>query len=225
MIEDFRDDFHMRFAIRAGLCPPNANKTTHRQARDDVKPVSHGVGYGMSKYGAAAATGKSLLWASETLAAYRHAYPIREQWVQDVMTQAMFDQRIVSPFGFPMGVSAGTKRRTLMNYTQQAAGADCLRIAAIAAHEAGIRLLAPAHDSLWIAAPLREFDDAIATMKELMLRAGEAVAGILIPVDVSAEVRWPHCLGDTRKPDAKGQAMWREIESLVNGGLRREKRA
>jgi DNA polymerase I len=225
MIEDFRDDFHMRFAVRSGLAPPGASKDTHRQVRDDVKPVSHGVGYGMSKFGAAAATGKSILWASETLAAYRHAYRIREQWAHDVMTQAVFDQRIVSPFGFPMAVHAGTRRRTLLNYAQQSAGADCLRIASIAAHEAGIRLLAPAHDSLWIAAPLCEFDDAIALMKGLMVRAGEAVAGIPIPVDVSAEVRWPHRLGDVRKPNAKGQAMWLEIEGLVNGGLRREKRA
>jgi DNA polymerase-1 len=225
MIEDFRGDFHMRFAIRAGLAPPGASKATHRQVRDDVKPVSHGVGYGMSKYGAAAATGKSLLWASETLTSVRHAYPICEQWRQNIMTQAMFDQRIVSPFGFPMAVHAGTKRRTLMNYAQQSAGGDCLRVASVAAHEAGIRLLAPAHDSLWIAAPLAELDDAITTMRGIMLRAGEAVAGIPIPVDVSVVVRWPQCLGDVRKIDAKGQAMWREIKDLVNGGLRREKMA
>ena len=77
----------------------------------------------------------------------------------------------------------------------------------------------------WIAAPLTELDDAIATMTQLMQRAGEAVAGIPIPVEVAAVVRWPQRLGDVRKPNAKGQAMWREIEALVNGGLQQEKRA
>jgi DNA polymerase I len=225
MLEDFHGDFHIRFAARAGLVPLEASKHSHRRQREDIKPVSHGVGYGMTKYGAAAATGKSLLWAADILAAHQHAYPIFHQWKQNVMTQAMFDQRIVSPFGFPMAVHAETNPRTLMNYMQQSAGGDCLRIAAIAGHEAGIHLCAPAHDSFWIAAPLDEFDDAVATMKTLMLRAGEAIAGVAIPVDVSAEVRWPQRLGDVREIDAKGQAMWREIESLVDGGLLQERKA
>jgi hypothetical protein len=93
-----------------------------------------------------------------------------------------------------------------------------MRVAAIAAYEAGIRIAAPAHDAFWIMAPLSELGDTIATMKEIMLAAGRAVAGIDIPVDVSAEVRWPQCLGDVRKPKAKGQAMWVEIQSLLESG-------
>jgi DNA polymerase-1 len=225
MIEDFRSgDPHIRFAIRVGLAPAGASKDTHGPAREQVKPVVHGVAYGMSKHGAAATTGKSLLWAADALGAHRHAYPIFYQWQQDVMTQALFDQRIVSPFGWPMAVHAGTKRRTLLNYMQQSSGADCLRIAAIAAHEAGIHLLAPSHDSVWIAAPLDDLDDAVATTIRLMERAGEAVAGIRIPVGKPTIVRWPQRLGDVRKPDAKGQALWLEIEGLVTGGLREERR-
>jgi hypothetical protein len=102
-----------------------------------------------------------------------------------------------------------------LNYQHQAGGADCMRLAAIAAHEAGIHLLAPVHDSFWIAAPLAELDDAIATMAEIMVRAGRAVAGIDIRVKKSADVRWPQCLGDERNPDAKGQAMWSEIKGLL----------
>jgi hypothetical protein len=67
-------------------------------------------------------------------------------------------------------------------------------------------------------ATLPELDDTIAAMKEIMVTAGRAVAGIDIPVDVSATVRWPHCLGDVRKPNAKGQVMWVEIQSLLNSG-------
>jgi hypothetical protein len=57
-----------------------------------------------------------------------------------------------------------------------------------------------------------------------MVRASNAVTGGLdIPVEVSAVVRWPQCLGDARKPDAKGQAMWLEVRNLVRGGeLRRQ---
>ena len=57
-------------------------------------------------------------------------------------------------------------------------------------------------------------------MTRFMVRASNVITGgIDIPVEVSAIVRFPQCLGDVRKPDAKGQAMWLEIQSLVRGGL------
>jgi DNA polymerase I-like protein with 3'-5' exonuclease and polymerase domains len=185
-----------------------------------VKPVSLGVNYGMTKYGAAAQTGKSLLWAAEVLASHRHAYRIFAQWQADTTTQAQFDERITSPLGWPMAVHADTRLRTILNFPAQSGGSDCMRLAAIAGHEAGIRIVAPAHDAFWIAAPLAELDDAIATMSRLMVRASNVVTGgIDIPVEVSARVHWPQCLGDARKPAAKGQAMWNEVKNLVYGKL------
>lgn len=227
LIADFQSgDPHMRFAIRAGLAPEWATGDSHRPVRDAVKPISLGVNYGMSKYGAAAASGKSLLWAADVLASHRHSYPVFTQWQHDVATQALFDGRISSPLGWPMAVHAGTKKRTLLNYPEQAGGADCMRLAAVAAHEAGIHVIAPAHDAFWIAAPLDELDGAIASMATIMVRAGHAITGGLdIPVKTAAMVRWPHCLGDVRKPNAKGQAMWAEIRGLINGGLQHAREA
>jgi DNA polymerase I len=219
LIADFQTgDPHMRFAVRAGLAPIWATRRSHGSVRDAVKPISLGVNYGMSKYGAAAQTGKSLLWAAEVLASHRYAYPVFTQWQHDSVAQAQFDERIVSVLGWPMAVHAGTSRRTLLNFPEQAGGADCMRLAAIAAYEAGIRICAPVHDAFWVTAPLPELDDAIATMTQIMLRAGRAVAGIEIPVEVSAVVRYPQCLGDVRKSDAKGQAMWVEIRELIHSG-------
>lgn len=222
LIEDYRaGDPHLNFAIRAGLAPAGATKKSHGALRDSVKPVSLGMPYGMGKYGVSAQTGKSLLWATEVLAAYRHTYPTFIQWQHDTVARALFDCRIVSPLGFPMAVHAGTPKRTLMNYMHQAGGADMMRLAAIAAHEAGIQIIAPVHDAFWIEAPLAELDDAIATMSRIMIRAGAAVAdGLEIRIEVSADVRWPYCLGDVRKEDAKGQALWNEIKCLVYEDLR-----
>jgi DNA polymerase-1 len=121
-------------------------------------------------------------------------------------------------FGWLMAVHAGTKQSTLLNYPAQANGAECTRLAAVAAHEAGIRIAAPAHDAFWIMAPLSELDGTIVAMTKIMLRAGRVVAGINIPVEVAAEVRWPQCLGDVRKAKAKGHAMWTEIQALLDGG-------
>ena len=218
LIADLGDP-HMRFAVRAGLAPEGATKLTHGLVRDAVKPISLGINYGMTKYGAAAATGKSLLWAAETLARHRHVYPVFQQWQHNTVAQALFDQRIVSPLGWPMAVHADTSKRTLLNYPEQAGGADCMRLAGIAAYEAGIQIVAVAHDAFWITAPLAELDDAIATMSGLMVRASNVVTGGLdIPVEVNAVVRSPQCLGDVHKPGAKGQMMWDEIKGLVCGG-------
>jgi hypothetical protein len=220
LIADYRSgDLHMRFAIRAGLAPEWATKRSHGPLRDAVKPISIGVNYGISKYGVAAQTGKSLQWSADVLARHHHTYPVRVQWQQDVVAQAMFDERIVSPLGWPMAVHPGTSRRTLLNYPMQAGGADMMRLAAIAAHEAGIRICAPVHDAFWITAPLAELDDAIATMTAIMAKAGRVVAGIDIPIEIAAVVRWPQCLGDVRKPDAKGQAMWTEVRELIRSGV------
>jgi DNA polymerase-1 len=220
LIEDYRSgDPHMRFAIRAGLAPEGATKKTHEHIREMIKPVSHGANYGITKYGVAAKTGKSLTWASEMLARHRYVYRTFSQWQQNVVTQAQFDECIVSPLGWPMAVTAETKTRTLLNFPMQSGGGDCMRLAAIAAYEAGIQICAVAHDAFWVMAPVGELDDAITTMSQLMVRAGNVITGGLdIPVEVSARVHWPHCLGDVRSADKKGQAMWIEIRDLVRGG-------
>ena len=84
----------------------------------------------------------SLFHAETQLAAHRHAYPVFTQSQQNTVAQALFDERIVSVFGWPMVVHAETKRRTLLNYPAQSNGRECMRLAAIAAFEAGIRIAA-----------------------------------------------------------------------------------
>jgi hypothetical protein len=63
MIEYYRRDPHIGFAIRCGLAPAGATKATHKAVRDLVKPVVLGIPYNMTKWGVARKTGRSLLWA------------------------------------------------------------------------------------------------------------------------------------------------------------------
>ena len=165
LIADYASgDHHMMFAIRTGLAPPDATAETHRTVRDNVKPISIGINSGMSKYGAAAQSKKSLVWAASAIAAHRHAYPVFTQWQHDMSTQARFDERISTVFGWSMAVHAETRRGTLLNFPMQANGAEMMRLAAIAAYEAGIMLAAPAHDAFWIMALLTELD-TVETMR------------------------------------------------------------
>jgi DNA polymerase-1 len=208
-------DAHMRFAIRAGLAPEHATKATHGEIRSAVKPISLGTNYGLSKHGVAASTGKPLVWAQMMLERHRAAYPVFVQWQRNLVASARFDQIIHSPLGWPMRVTAETGTRTLLNYPAQAGGSDCLRVACIAAHEAGIELIAPLHDALWFTCPIDEVEATITLASDLMMRAAEAVCGIRIPVEVGALVRWPQTLGNTWDPGAKGHAMWAEVRLLV----------
>jgi DNA polymerase-1 len=140
------------------------------------------------------------------------------EWQLNTVAQALFDRRIVSPLGFPMAVHGDTPKRTLVNYMHQASGGDMMRLAAIAAREAGVRVCCPIHDAFAIMAPLTELDDVVETMTRIMVRASVVVTGGLeIPAEKSFEVRWPNCLGDVRKEKAKGQALWTEIRNLVHG--------
>jgi hypothetical protein len=223
MIADFLSgDPHLGLAVRTGLAPEGATKNSHRLIRDAVKPVSLGIPYGITKYGVTRQTGKSLRWSREVLAAVHHKYRVYFEWQTGVVTQAIFDRRIVSPLGFPMAVDQDTSLRALKNYLHQAGGADMLRLSAVAGRAADVITIAPVHDSLWIMAPIRELDDAIATMSRLMVRSSAVVTGGLeIPVEVSAKVCWPNCLGDVRREDDKGQALWLEIKGLVRDIMRR----
>jgi len=222
MIADYQNgDVHWQFGLRAGLAAPDT--AVDSRIRDLCKVVVHGSNYGMTPYGIAVKTRKSLDWAREIHTHHRHAYPVFHQWLGDVVAQARFDEVITSPFGWRQIVTANTRSRSLMNFMAQAGGSDVMRLATIAATECGITIAAPVHDAFWILAPLDELETTITRMTEIMTEAGRLVAGIPIRVKVEAVVRWPQCLGDTRAADAKGQAMWCEVRELVrNGGLRRQ---
>ena len=92
-----------------------------------------------------------------------------------------------------------------------------MRIAAIAAIEAGIQVCAPVHDAFVIEAPIDRLDQDVALMQEMMSAAGRAVTGG-INIRTEAEiVRWPN-----RYMDERGKAMWDRVVALLD---RRERTA
>jgi hypothetical protein len=95
----------------------------------------------------------------------------------------------------------------------QANGSEMMRIAAIAATEAGIEVCARIHDAFLIAASLDRLDEDVAKMREFMSRAGEAVTGGL-KIRTDAEVvKWPN-----RYVDERGKLMWDRVVGLLEKG-------
>ena len=92
-----------------------------------------------------------------------------------------------------------------------------MQLSVIAAHRANLKLCAPLHDSLWAMFPTDEYRDQLATLQRIMARACQSVCGIPGGTKAETIVPWPACLGDVRKPDDKGFAMWAEVMGLIQG--------
>jgi hypothetical protein len=79
----------------------------------------------------------------------------------------------------------------------------------IAAVEAGVPVCALIHDAALIEAPAADITDAVAAMRDCMVRAGQAVIGASLRVDVQI-VRQ-----GARFYDQKGEAMYRKVVALL----------
>ena len=86
----------------------------------------------------------------------------------------------------------------------QAAGADCLRLAACEVTEAGHVVCAPVHDALLIEGDAATIEDEAEAVAALMQRAATKVSGGL-PIGADTKiVRFPD-----RYMDRRGEAMFR----------------
>ncbi len=229
MIADYEfGDSHMGFAIAAGLAPAAATKGTHphlEPVRDRCKVVNLGVLYGMEARGASARLGIALVEADELLRMHRRIYPRFWNWCERTVDTAMNSDHMVATFGWMMRVRAKVEKArpgrksdgvptvrptTLMNWQAQSNGSEMLRLACIAAVEAGIGLVCPVHDAVVIQAPLDRLDHDVARMQSLMTEAGRIVTGGLPVRTEAAVVRWPD-----RYMDKRGKEMWQRVIRLL----------
>jgi DNA polymerase I-like protein with 3'-5' exonuclease and polymerase domains len=203
-------DPYLGFAKAARLAPPAATKLSHKDVRDRCKAVVLGVNYGMGSDALAASLAITRAEANELMRLHRDTYRRFWSWSDDTVTSAMLTGEMMTVFGWRRRVGAGANTRALMNFPMQGNGAEMMRIAAIAATEAGIEVCAPVHDAFLIAAPLHRLDEQVEHMRALMTKAGEAVTGGF-PVRTDATVvRFPD-----RYMDEGGREMWERIMTLL----------
>lgn len=202
-------DPYLAFAKQAGLAPPDATKRSHPVVRDQCKCVVLGLNYGLGVPRLAYQAGISEALASELVYRHRQTYRRYWQWNDDVVDSAFQSNQMSSVFGWHRKINGTDRRTSLMNFPMQANGAEVMRLAAIAATEAGIEVCAPVHDAFLIAAPLERLDEDVAHIRELMGQAGEAVTGgIRIRTDAKT-IRFPD-----RYMDEGGAEMWNLVVSL-----------
>jgi hypothetical protein len=176
-------DPYLAFAKSARLVPPEATKLSHKVERDRCKAVVLGVNYGMAERSLAASTGITELEARYLLRLHRRTYPRFWQWSDEVVATAVFAKEMTTCFGWHRHVGPDANPRSLMNWPMQAHGAEMMRLAAIAATEAGIEVCAPVHDAFLICAPLEYLDERVLQMRQIMGKAASAVTGFEIRTD------------------------------------------
>jgi DNA polymerase-1 len=203
-------DPYLAFAKAARLVPADATKATHAAIRERCKAIVLGIGYGMAADSLAVRAGIMPCEARELLRLHRDAYRQFWRWSDATVSAALLTGSMCSVFGWQRRIGREPNVRSIMNWPMQAGGAEMLRIAAIAATEAGLEVCAPVHDAFLIAAPLKRLDDDVATMRALMSRAGRAVTGGLDVRTDADVVRWPD-----RFMDPRGAAMWRRIVGML----------
>ena len=167
---------------------------------------------GMSAYGVAQAAKIHKLEAKALLQKHRKTYRKFCTRAENNKDLGLLGLKLETCFGWPIKVIANDiKANTFLNWPMQAHGAEMMRIVCILAVERGIKLCAPIHDALLIAAHLDQIDSEVVKLKECMSEASEAVLG-------DGKV----CKGDAdivryadRYMDEHGQEMWDQIMGLL----------
>jgi DNA polymerase-1 len=221
-------DIYMAFARDAKMVPADATKQSHPEIRAVCKTIVLGIGYGM---GAAAMAARAHIPVSEAREFLRqHQTVYRKYWKysEDTVSTALYRNEIATRYGWRQHIHVGHEAnysarlirgrmenrygpnaRALMNFPMQAGGAEAMRLAAIAATEAGIEVCAPVHDAFLIAAPIETIDEDTARMRLIMSAAGQAVCGLAIATDVK-QVLYPD-----RYMDERGVKMWKTVQALL----------
>ena len=209
-------DPYLRFAIAAGLAPPDATKESHGAVRDACKSLFLGIGYGMQAPSLAAKAGITQAAASELIALHRETYRLFTRWRMDTVDRALLTGRMRTAFDWRRRGCETARPTELMNWPIQSTGSHLMQVVCIAATEAGIEVACPVHDAFLIVSPLERFDHDVAHMREIMQRASEVVTGGLrIRVDQKV-------VREGRYMDPRGRSMWDRVMELLR---RRDEKA
>jgi hypothetical protein len=203
-------DPYLAFAVRAGLCPPDATKESHRSIRDTCKTCVLGVNYGMGAATLASRAGVSELDAKHLLRAMAGTFPRFTEWSEEIVDFGNLAGRLATVFGWRVRVDNSTRPTTLRNFPMQANAAEMLRIACCLATEHGVEVCAPIHDALLIESAEEDIDQAVALTVGAMETASAAVLdGLRVSTDVTI-TRWPD-----RYRDPRGLVMWERVCRLA----------
>jgi hypothetical protein len=211
MIRAYRSaDPYLEFAKQAGAVPAGATKESHRGVRELYKQNALGVNYGMGEKTLAARIGALPIIARRLLEQHHEIYPQFWQWSDRCVDHAMLTGWQMTVFGWRQWVFPEPNVCSLRNFHMQANGAEMLRLACCLGTENGIRICAPIHDAVLIAAPVDQLEDAVEAMRGHMAEASRVVLDGFELATEARTILWPDHYSDPR-----GQTMFAKVMSLL----------
>jgi DNA polymerase family A len=203
-------DSYLAFAKQAGVVPNDATKETHSLIRDQFKQCVLGVQYGIAERSLAVRIGQLPIVARHLLRLHHEVYHVFWRWSDTALDHAMLCGWQSTVFGWCNRVFPNPNPRSIRNFHIQANGAEMLRLACCLGTENGIRICAPVHDAVLIAAPISELEAHVTAMRDYMEQASSIVlAGFKLATE-SKVVLYPN-----RYADPRGEKMFAKVMSLL----------
>jgi DNA polymerase-1 len=194
MLEAFHTGLDIHTATAAKVhhrMPDGVTPEMRRQA----KMINYGLMYGMSTYGLASRLGVPRHEAEEIVQHYFETFPGIRQYIDDTIAFARTHgyvetvtgrRRVLRDINSRNATIRSAMERNAVNTPIQGTGADMIKLAMIAVHdaiaEAGLhaRMLLQIHDELLFDVPREEVDQVLPLVQDCMIRA--------LPMDVPIEV-------------------------------------
>lgn len=221
-------DPYMFFAILAGGAPEGSTKQTHPKVRDKFKGTVLGLQYGM---------GLLLLWAKlradtgdpnisedDTRVLrdmHRSTFSAFWEWIEDITDTYSLDGFLLLPDGWFLGPHCH-RIPSLRNWPIQGLGACIIRRCCILAIRAGLNVITPLHDAMYIMHKTGD-EHAILTLEMCMNQAvADVVPGCLIRMSThthdSGQV-WIHEDGEVMYERMKKYLKFRRTDAETESEL------
>lgn len=196
MIDAYRSgDVYLYFAKLAGAVPWDGKKEDYKEERNLFKSTTLGISYNMGAEGLSRKltddTGKdvSVEQAQDLIDKFESAYPDYTKWIEDIRYTYYYHSKCIKLADGWMMFGDNDNKRSVSNVPIQGMGSCIIRKAIKYAQDAGLDVLYPLHDALYI-----EYDSfdwtAIEKLQESMYKAfysffpGQFEEASLIRLDV-----------------------------------------
>ena len=207
-------DPYLYFAKQAGAVPKDGTKESHKTQRDLFKATTLGLQYGMGRQSLAEKlthdTGQfvSVEEAQELIELHQRVFPKFWNWADACLRKYKREGALETPDGWVL-FGNNPSSLSVKNFLIQATGASILRRSVILATEAGLSVMSPLHDALYIIHDEGN-TEAIETLKSCMRRAAQEFVPLEIRMD-STTYPW-----DRPWVESKGRADYERFEQYLS---------
>ncbi len=178
MKRDYRSgDVYLAFGAKNRAVPENACKDDYPAERKRFKLALLAIGYGIGARNLARKLDVDESEAKHMIETYRQTYSVYWKWSEDLLNRVHRGELLTTPMGWRLIPTKEMSDESIRNFPLQATASDILRRAIQLAMDAGLRVCASLHDSLWVECRQEELGTSIATCAEAMESASEEVLG------------------------------------------------